>query len=132
MEVWKMTSETSGISNGQKASSIIAMLSGLWLFISPWVFNADTRGTAFDGWIVGALMVILAAFELATPSIMGLLSWVNCLLAIWIFASPWMFGFTSGSGRFIDYLCVGVIVFFVSIGNALSPAHPSQPMQMGH
>jgi len=125
-----MTTETVG--RGRKASTIVVLLSGLWLVISPWVFNADTTGTAYDGWIVGGLLMILAACELGTPAIKELLNWISCLLAIWIFASPWMFGYTHDSGRFINYLCVGVIVFIASIWNAISsPHHPSQPLPMG-
>ena len=125
-----MTPEMQSISGSRRAGSIIALLCGLWLFLSPWVFNANTRGNSYDSWLVGGLIAILAAFELATPAVMGLLSWISCLLAVWIFASAWMFGFTPGSGRFINDLCVGVIVFAASIGNAVKPPHPSEPMPM--
>ena len=87
-----MTPRTDDMSGSLGIFSIIALLSGLWLFVSPWVFNADSFGNAYSGWIVGALIAILAGFELSTPSMRGLLSWISCLLAIWIFASPWMFG----------------------------------------
>jgi hypothetical protein len=126
-----MTPGTSSLSGGRKASSIIALLCGFWLLVSPWVFNTDTQGTAYDSWIVGGLLVILAAFELSTPSLMGLLSWISCLLGIWIIASPWMFAYPKGSGRFINYLCIGVIVLVASIRNAMSPPHPSVPTPMG-
>ena len=126
-----MTPGTSSLSASRKASSILALLCGFWLLASPWIFNTDSQGTAYDSWIVGGLLVILAAFELSTPSIMGLLSSISCLLGIWLFASPWMFAYAKGSGRFINDLCIGVIVFVVSIRNAMSPPHPSEPMPMG-
>jgi len=126
-----MTPKTDDMSGSHRILSIIALLSGLWLFVSPWVFNADSFGNAYSGWIVGALIAILAGFELSTPSMRGLLSWISCLLAIWIFASPWMFGYTSSAGRFVNSLCVGVIVFIVALRNVVSPRHPSQPVPTG-
>jgi len=119
------------MSGSRRIFSLIALLSGLWLFVSPWVFNADSFGNAYSGRIVGALIAILAGFELSTPSMRELLSWISCLLAIWIFASPWMFGYTNSSGRFVNSLCVGVIVLVVSLRNAVSPPHPIQPLPTG-
>jgi hypothetical protein len=77
-----MTPKTDDMSGSRRISSIIALLSGLWLFVSQWVFNADSFGNAYSGWIVGALIAILAGFELSTPSMRGLLSWISCLLII--------------------------------------------------
>jgi hypothetical protein len=126
-----MTPKTDDMSGSRRIFSLIALLSGLWLFVSPWVFNADSFGNAYSGRIVGALIAILAGFELSTPSMRELLSWISCLLAIWIFASPWMFGYTNSSGRFVNSLCVGVIVLVVSLRNAVSPPHPIQPLPTG-
>jgi len=37
------------------------------------------------------------------------------VLGIWAFFSPWIYGYVFNSGRFINSLCVGVIVFVLSI-----------------
>ena len=37
------------------------------------------------------------------------------MLGIWAFFSPWIYGYVFSSGRFINSLCVGVIVFVLSI-----------------
>jgi len=126
-----MTPKMYEISGSRKALSIIALVSGLWLFFSPWVFDADSMGNAYNNWLVGGLIAILAGFELSSPSMMGLLSWITFLLGIWTFASPWMFTYTNDTGRFINNLCVGVIVFITALGNAVSPPHPSQPLPTG-
>jgi hypothetical protein len=49
---------------------------------------------------------------------MASLSWLNALLGIWTFFSPWIYGYTAGTGRFINSLCVGVIVFVLAICSA--------------
>jgi hypothetical protein len=45
---------------------------------------------------------------------------INMLLGIWTFASPWIYGYTGYTGRFINSLCVGVVVFaFGVIGSSM-------------
>jgi hypothetical protein len=50
------------------------------------------------------------------------LSWFNACLAVWAFFSPWIYGFTGNTGRFINSLCVGVVVFVLAIISARSTA----------
>ena len=111
-----------------RISSVIALLAGIWLFVSPWVYRAYMDENAWNSWIVGAVIVILAAIRLGQPAGTVALSWINCLLGIWAFVSPWAYGYTHDTGRFINSLCVGVIVFLAAIGNAARTQHPSNPM----
>ena len=46
------------------------------------------------------------------------LSWVNTILAIWVFASPWIYGYEANTGRFVNSLCVGIAVFVLSIAGS--------------
>jgi hypothetical protein len=63
------------------------------------------------------------------------LSWLNALLGIWAFFSPWIYGYTGNAGRFINSLCVGVIVFVLAIVSATftlkaTRQMPTTPAQM--
>jgi hypothetical protein len=49
-----------------------------------------------------------------------ILSWFNVALGVWTFASPWIFGYVDGAGRFVNSLCVGFIVFCTAIVGANS------------
>jgi hypothetical protein len=40
------------------------------------------------------------------------------VLGIWAFFSPWIYGYVGNEHRFINSLCVGVIVFVLSIASA--------------
>ncbi len=43
----------------------IAMLLGIWIFIAPWVLGFTARSAAsWDHWIVGALIFLIAAWNL--------------------------------------------------------------------
>jgi len=108
---------------------LITLLAGVWLFFSAWVFHIATRGIAYNSWLVGAIIAIVAAVDLTYPT-ENWLSWINCLLAIWTFASPWIFAYTEERGLLFNSLAMGAIVFIGSVWNALSP-HPSQPLPHG-
>jgi hypothetical protein len=84
------------------------------------VYGAAGSPNAWNSWIVGAIMFIVAAIRLGTPAMSTGLSWLNTLLGIWAFFSPWIYGYVGNTGRFINSLCVGVIVFVLSILSALS------------
>lgn len=104
-----------------KTASGLNLLAGIWLFVSPWVYGAYTTANAWNSWIVGAVIVILAATRLARPTAdTAAASWLNCLLGVWTFISPWVYGYTANHGRFTNSLIVGVIVFLLALWSATS------------
>ncbi len=112
-----MTSSTKA--TAVKAASTIVLLAGIWFFVSPWVYGAYTAGNAWNSWIVGAIMFILGCIRVSHPRSMTGLSWLNALLGIWAFFSPWIYGYTGNTGRFVNSLCVGVIVFVLALCSAM-------------
>ncbi len=103
---------------GIRAASTICLLAGIWFFVSPWVYGAYASGNAWNSWIVGAAIFIIGCVRVSRPAYSGPISWVNMVLGIWAFFSPWIYSYTSNTGRFINSLCVGVIVFVLSIVSA--------------
>jgi hypothetical protein len=108
--------------NAVRAASGLTLLAAIWLFVSPWVYGAALNLNAWNAWIVGAVMILLACIRLGNPASMPGLSWFNACLAVWAFFSPWIYGFTGNTGRFINSLCVGVVVFVLAIISARSTA----------
>jgi SPW repeat len=100
---------------GVRAASMINVLAGIWFFVSPWVYGAYGVGNAWNSWIVGAALIVFAAIQYNNALGSRFLSWVNCLFGIWVFCSPWIYGYTMNTGRFVNSLCVGVIVFLASL-----------------
>jgi hypothetical protein len=95
-------------------ASLLALFAGLWLFVSPWVYGAPGNSAAWNSWIVGALIFLFALIRRSQPAATKL-SWLNSMLGIWVFVSPWVFGYTGTAGRFINSMCVGFIVFCAAI-----------------
>lgn len=114
-----------------RGGSILALLAGIWLFVSPWVYGAYTAPSAWNSWIVGALIVLFAAIRVSQPRSAGV-SWLNVILGAWTFVSPWVYGYTANTGRFINSLCVGVIVFIVAIVSANAMTHGTGTQQPAH
>ncbi|HEX4135741.1 MAG TPA: SPW repeat protein [Bryobacteraceae bacterium] len=102
-----------------RGASLIALLAGLWLFFSPWIYGAFANSNAWNSWIVGALIFLFARIRMNRPAETGL-SWLNSILGIWIFISPWVYGYTANSGRVVNSLLVGLIVFCAGIAGANS------------
>ena len=116
-----------------KGASGLNLLAGIWLFVSAWVYGVYTLHNAWNSWIVGALIVILAAVRLSDPMRTMWASWINCALGIWMFASPWIYGYHSTTDRAINSMAVGIIVFVLAIISAtamprMTGTGPSQEM----
>lgn len=99
-----------GASNIPNALSLIL---GIWLFVSPWIYGAHGNAGAWNSWIAGALIVLLAAVRFGTAP--APLKFLHTVLGIWIFVSPWVYGYAGNTGRLINSLCVGTFVFYLSI-----------------
>lgn len=111
---------------GAKAESIIVLLAGIWFFVSPWVYGAYTSANAWNSWIVGAVIFILGCARAARPAFNAGLSWLNALLGVWAFFSPWIYAYEGNQGRFINSLCVGVIVFVFAIASGMATSRTSR------
>ena len=103
-----------------RAASTICLLAGIWFFVSPWVYGAAGSPNAWNSWIVGAVIFIVGAIRLSRPVYSAGLSWLNTVLGIWVFFSPWIYGYVGNTERLINSLCVGVIVFVLSVVSAMS------------
>jgi hypothetical protein len=114
-----------------RAASTVTLLAAVWLFVSPWVYGSYMMANSWNSWIVAGLMVIAAAIRIGNPVSLAWLSWLNCLFGAWTFASPWIFRYTGETGRFVNSLCVGVIVFFVALRSATATPRRGTPMPTG-
>ena len=127
-----MSLETRVGGDSSKATAGINILLGIWMFLSPWVYSAAGYGSAWNSWIVGAIIALVAMFRLSNPVTGRGLAWINVILGVWLFMSPWIYGYTANMGRFVNSLCVGLVVVVMSIYGASAHGDrltgtPSQP-----
>jgi len=69
----------------------LMVLIGVLLFISPWVlFYPPGSPPAVNAWITGAIIAVLAAFDLVKTYVWAVL--LNIIVGIWAAISPWLVG----------------------------------------
>jgi len=88
---------------------------GIILFISPWyTVTWETGRSSWNAWIIGVAIVIVALVALA-EAVRPVASWINVILGIWLFISPWVLGFTFLTGMAWTAWIIGVLVFVLAL-----------------
>jgi hypothetical protein len=116
MELPKLQSVTA-----LKLTTSLNILLGAWLFWSPWEFGVDSSPNAWNSWIVGATIAALAVVRLIHPLGSRYLSLFNLILAVWIIASPWIYSYTSETSRFVNSVCVGMLILILAGFGSFDP-----------
>ena len=122
---------TTHTSRNVRAASTVTLVAAIWLFVSPWIYSVYRLPNAWNSWIVGLAIAALAAIRIGSPEEFTWLSWLNCLLGVWTLASPWIFGYTGDTGRLVNSLCVGFVVFFMALRSATARPRRGTPMRTG-
>ncbi len=107
-------------------------VAGAWLFITPWVYATTVHaGTAWNAWLLGAAMLIVALWALGVPD-SPVPEWINAVFGAWTFIAPWVLGFAVLSAAAWNAWVVGAVVLILALwalsGQAreVSKAHQAQ------
>ena len=110
-----------------RTASGVNILLGIWLIVSPWVFDYSGKSAVLSSVTVGTLIALLAAIRLASLHKSAGLSGINLLLAFWTAASPWQYA--TNEGALLDNIIVAILVAALAIWSAI--ATESQQMLSG-
>ncbi len=99
-------------------SASVAVL-GLWLIISPFVLGyTNIAAGMWNSIIVGVVMFIVAVIRELRPRDTGWLSWINVILAVWLWVSLNVLGFQHLTNAMVwNFALVGI---FALLGAAFS------------
>jgi hypothetical protein len=101
---------------GARAVSTISLLAGIWFFVSPWVYGSYTHGFAFNNWFAAALIIIFSVTRVARPAYATAMCWANMVMGIWVFCSPWIYGYVANNAAlFINSIVIGIVLFVCSV-----------------
>lgn len=94
---------------GKRWQDWLNLLTGIWLFISPWVigFFATSAAASWNAWILGAVIVVSSAAAVSMPQ-----AWeevINILLGVWMVVSSWVIGVASRAVE-TNFVIVGLLV----------------------
>ena len=103
-------------------------LLGVIIFASPWYLVAwEHADSSWNAWIVGAAIFLVALWALATPASM-FPEWINLILGVWLFISPWVPGYalirTAWFAWVIGALVALVSLWVIGMGRTRTPTVP--------
>lgn len=115
-----------------RAVSTITVLLGIWLVVSPWVFDYGGRYPVLNGVLGGALIAVLAAIRLFSSRDSGAVTGMSVLLGFWTIVSPWASGYVANKPAVANNLMVGVFVTALAIWSARDTEPTRPPGAPGH
>jgi len=86
----------------------VNLVLGVWVVISPWALQFATTGHAWNAYVVGAGIAILAAAALI--AFQPWEEWVNLALGAGLLASPWLLGFSTAIIAMWNAVIIGALV----------------------
>jgi hypothetical protein len=81
---------------------------GLWLFVSPWVLGYAGGAAAWNAYVLGSGIVLIALLAASMPKAWEEL--INTLLGVWLVLSPFVIGFSSMRKVSLHTVLVGILV----------------------
>lgn len=120
----------------------VNVILAIWLFLSPWILQFMSRVSepagispysmsraSWNAWVLGVIIFLVAISALSRLQLWQ--EWVNLLLGIWVFISPWVLGFSRAMAPSWDHWVVGVLVFVFAVWDLQTihrtPLGPPQP-----
>lgn len=92
-----------------QGARIVNGILGIWLVLSSLLWP-HTSAQFANAWLVGVFIVLTAVSSMWAPS----LRYVNSILAVWLFLSPWALHGTA-TGTLWNNVVVAVAVFSFSL-----------------
>jgi len=100
------------------------LILAVWLFISPWVVGFYKAGgtemvvtlilaAAWDAWVVAVIVGVLSIAAIAKLAVWE--DWINLVLGVWLFFSPWILGYATLYGAMWNSLIVGLLIAVLAI-----------------
>lgn len=92
------------------------VLAGIWLIIAPWVLGYSSRDPRWNDVVFGAIVGIVALIRISGAYREEWLSWLNALIAVWIFIAAFTIDHTATASW--NDIILGVLVFILALASA--------------
>src|SRR5438045_2291099 len=107
--------------DASRPASVLNVLAGIWLIISPWVLGFNDMAMSAALWstlLSGMAVLVLAGIRLATTGTEGL-SWLNLLVGVWLIVSPFVLAFSAAQTAMGNAIFLGILVAIFALWAAL-------------
>ena len=106
--------------------SVVSLLAGLWLAISPYFLDYSGLGSAMTNSVIIGIVVAVLAIVRFNEDQMTWPSWLNALLGVWMILAPAVIGFSYSSTAGLNSLILGIVILVVEGWDA--SLNPNQQM----
>jgi len=100
--------------HGPMAAGVLDVLAGLWLFLSPFVLAHYAASAMSDDILMGTLISLVGAISVLSTKNVIWPQWLNELLGLWVFVSPWILHFARSHDAVNNNVVVGLLVFGIA------------------
>ena len=108
-------------SEGARTASILNIMAGLWLIITPfWMGYYTVPAPLWNTLLVSVAVAILALARACYPAQNVGLSWINLILGIWLVVSPFFLPYHNQVVALRNDVIVGIAVSLLSIWSAMA------------
>lgn len=98
-----------------------------WLLFSPLYAGFATVGAALVNNIAcGAVILILAIIRFMGGVRQTWMSWINCLIGVWVLISPWALGFSHNHAATTTNVATGIVIAAMAFWSAIAPTPARQ------
>jgi hypothetical protein len=87
---------------------VVNLILGVWLFVTPWIFDFAGGAAGWNAWIIGALIALIAIAALMAFTEWE--EWANLVLGLWAIVAPYNLGFEGNKQALANHLIVGIAV----------------------
>ena len=112
----------------------VTILLGAWILISPMVlgFAPSLREVTWNSWIIGVVLLIVAAGRAAAQVPKFWQEAANLVLGIWLILSPWILEFAAHAAARNSTLVAGIVVTGIALWAMLVDIDVRQWMHERH
>ena len=104
--------------NQVRTASGLDVIASIWLFISAFAVTM-TPAEAWSNAIAGVVVFVFSIIRTSGAYGQSWLSWINALIGLWVFFSPWILGSPTGSVM-ANNLITGGVIFLLGLWSALA------------
>jgi hypothetical protein len=104
-----------------RTASVLNLIAGLWLIISPFWMNFLGAPAAFwNTLLVGVAVGVLSLIRACYPARNVGLSWINLILGVWLIVSPFFLPYNYLEAAVRNDVLTGIVVIVLAFWSAMA------------
>lgn len=110
-----------------KWGSTLNLLLGVWLLFSPWALHLT--GAAISNYVIfGIIAIVVASCSLVVADHNHVPAWINLVVGIWTFISPWVLGYAGNGVALWNGIAVGILMIVFAAARMTGTRLPARPV----